>query len=241
MKEFTLYLESGPKHRKTMVHVLDLLGCVIRGATTDEALVSTPAGIRSYLMFLQSSGESVELDFPFTTRVAAHVTEGDWLGEGDPTQGFAPDFEPLSPRDLQLYLDRLQAIHASQLDLVKPLTPRQLSAEPADGHRSLFRIIDHAAESDYNYLRMQIGSCKEIVLAKKAITSTNIDLPGALNQYWQLIADRLAAFTAADLARLVPHGQITWSAHRTMRRLLEHNWEHREEIRTRLESPANCS
>jgi hypothetical protein len=26
-----LYLESGPKRRKTMVHVLDLLGCVAVG------------------------------------------------------------------------------------------------------------------------------------------------------------------------------------------------------------------
>ena len=38
MAEFALFIESGPMHRKTMVHVLDLLGCVVRGATTDEAL-----------------------------------------------------------------------------------------------------------------------------------------------------------------------------------------------------------
>jgi hypothetical protein len=32
---YDLYLESGPKRKKTMVHVLDLLGCIVHGPTTD--------------------------------------------------------------------------------------------------------------------------------------------------------------------------------------------------------------
>lgn len=162
--------------------------------------------------------------------------QGTWLGEGDPTSGFAPDFEPLAREDLELYLKRLDAIHTSLLELIQPLTPAQLYAEPPDGHRSVYLIIEHAAESEYSYLHMQTGPIKEIMLAKKAITSANPLLPAALYAYWQLISDRVAAFTEDDLTRLVPHGQTTWSAHRTLRRLLEHNWEHLEELRVRLEN-----
>lgn len=64
MQEYTLYLESGPKQRKTMVHALDLLGCVVRGATTQEALAATPAGIRACLRFLQANGEPVDSSIP---------------------------------------------------------------------------------------------------------------------------------------------------------------------------------
>jgi len=39
---YWLYLESGPKHRKTMVHVLDPLGRVAVGPTTEAALDATP-------------------------------------------------------------------------------------------------------------------------------------------------------------------------------------------------------
>ena len=31
MVEYKLYVESGPKRRKTMVHVFSLLGCVATG------------------------------------------------------------------------------------------------------------------------------------------------------------------------------------------------------------------
>ena len=53
MQTYKLYLESGPKKKKTMVHVLDLVGCIAKGPTTDEALNRTPEAIRAYLRFLK--------------------------------------------------------------------------------------------------------------------------------------------------------------------------------------------
>ena len=53
MQTYRLYLESGPKKKKTMVHVLELLGCIAKGPITDEALSSTPGAIRAYLRFLK--------------------------------------------------------------------------------------------------------------------------------------------------------------------------------------------
>ena len=68
-----------------MVHVLDLLGCVVCGATTAEAIARTPEGICARLAVAA-----------VTTSVAVRVTHGTRLGEGDPDTGFAPDFEPLT-------------------------------------------------------------------------------------------------------------------------------------------------
>ena len=99
MTNYALYLESGPQHKKTMVHVLDLLGCVIRGRTTDEALAGTPAGIQAYLHFLQASGEPFDAAAPFTTHIETHLIGSTWIGEGNPACGFAPDFESLSRHD----------------------------------------------------------------------------------------------------------------------------------------------
>ncbi len=50
MAKYALYLESGPRQRKTMVHVLDLLGCIAQGATTQAALESTPCVYLRYLV-----------------------------------------------------------------------------------------------------------------------------------------------------------------------------------------------
>ena len=54
---YALYLESGPKRKKTMVHALDLLGCVAVGPTTEAALGATPEAIRLYKRFLRRHGE----------------------------------------------------------------------------------------------------------------------------------------------------------------------------------------
>ena len=53
MTTYKLYLESGPRKKRTMVHVLDLLGCIAKGSTTEEALDNTPGAIRAYLRFLK--------------------------------------------------------------------------------------------------------------------------------------------------------------------------------------------
>lgn len=67
-KPYALYLESGPKKRKTMVHVIDLLGCVATGPTTDAALDATPAAIDAYRRFLARHGEPIAAGAPAATR-----------------------------------------------------------------------------------------------------------------------------------------------------------------------------
>ena len=169
MTEYSLYLESGPKMRKTMIHVLDLLGCVIRGPTTEDALATTPKGIHTYLSFLRTLGEPVDPQAPFTTRIAIHIMEGVWLGEGDPTPGFAPDFLPLSSDDLAIGIIRLSGLHMSLLELISGLSREQLLVAPLNGHRPLFNVLEHAISSEYTYLRMQVGPIKELSSALKAI------------------------------------------------------------------------
>src|SRR5687768_16467560 len=107
MPRYKLYAESGPKHRKTQVHVLELLGCTVNGETTEAALDAAPDAIRTYLHYLKQHGEDVDPVEPFSTEVAENVTTGIWLGNGDPYPGFAPDFEPLSKADLETYVQRL--------------------------------------------------------------------------------------------------------------------------------------
>lgn len=41
--------------------------------------------------------------------------------------------------------------------------------------------------------------------------------------------------TEAERQAQVPHGQVTWTARRGLRRMLEHTWEHYQEIAARLE------
>ena len=237
MSEFSIYLKSGPRRRKTMVHVLDILGCIARGPTTESALEATPEAIRAYLRFLQRHGEAVETEGAFTTRVAVHITDGAWLGNGDPTPGFAPDFQPLSLEDMHLYLRRLAWLHADLPNLVSNVSQEQLQAEPEGSGRSIYQMLEHVAGSDCVYLRMAVGKVDGLSEALKALQPDMETLPRALTHLWQIIHTRLENMTETERTALVPHGQVTWTARRGLRRMLEHGWEHFMELSHRLSSP----
>src|SRR6187431_510586 len=104
MTTYGLYLESGPRQRKTMVHVIDLPGCVAVGATTGEAVAAAPEAIRAYLRFLDRHGETIAPDMPFATAIVEHITEGGFLGSGSPYILFGPDRQPLSDEEIATML-----------------------------------------------------------------------------------------------------------------------------------------
>ncbi len=235
MTAYALYVESGPRHRKTMVHVLGLLGCIAQGPTTDEALAATPEAIRGFLRFLKRHGDAVDPKSPFTTKVAAHVTEGSWIGEGDPVAGFAPDFEPLGAAELKRYVERLGWVREDLLRLVGDLPPRQLSAQPHGGGRPIQSILEHISEAQCVYQRYAAGKVEGLAEAARSVRESQPDLPSALARVWEISGARWAAMTEIERNQQVEHGQRMWTARRGLRRALEHDWEHLQELSRRLE------
>jgi predicted RNase H-like HicB family nuclease/uncharacterized damage-inducible protein DinB len=234
--EYALYLESGPRRRKTMVHVLDLLGCIAQGPTTEAALEATPEAIRAYLRFLRQHGEVVEPEAAFSTVIAEHVMEGPWLGNGDPAPGFAPDFLPLSLGDLDTYLRRLAWLQADLLDMVRDLPRDRLVAEPESRGRSIYGILEHVTDSLCVYLRMVVGKVDGLAETLRVVREAPDDLPAALTRVWQIAAARLQTMSETERTQRVAHGQVTWTARRALRRMLEHEWEHLLELSVRLGS-----
>ena len=93
MATYDLYLESGPQKKKTLAHVLDLLGCVVQSDTADEAVAAAPDTIRAYLDFLGRHGEKLDASAKIETRIAAHNTDGLFSGQAIWPQ----DLNPLAP------------------------------------------------------------------------------------------------------------------------------------------------
>lgn len=236
MTVYHLYLESGPRRRKTMVHVFDLLGCIAQGATTEVALAATPAAIRRYGDFLARHGEVVIADESDTTEIVQHVTEGMWLGNGDPTPGFYRDFQPLAVEDLQRHLRHLVWLREDLLQVIRALPHEQVVRAPPAGGRSVAQVIAHIAESQCVYVRYLVGKVDGFSAALRAVQQDTAHAADALAQLWDIAHARLARLTDEERVQLIPHGQVVWSAHRALRRLLEHDWEHLVELSDRLAS-----
>jgi predicted RNase H-like HicB family nuclease/uncharacterized damage-inducible protein DinB len=226
---YELYLESGPQHKKTLAHVLDLLGCVVQGDTTAEAVAATPDAIRAYRNFLQRHGEKLDGASKIETRIAEHNREGLFSGQATWPQ----DLKPLAPAALARYLRWLDWSRADLLALVKGIADKDLRAKPPKG-RSLRDILLHVLGADKSYVYALVGPLKPMGEPTNAAERGDLDLRVALRDARAAAIDRLTTLTPAERARVRKAGQSTYSAYRVIRRMLEHEWEHRREIAARL-------
>ncbi len=233
MTTYQVYLESGPMHKKTMVHVLDLLGCIANGPTTEEALARTPQAIRSYLRFLRRHGEKVNPEEEIETRVAEHITEGTWLGNGDPAILFAPDREPLTREGLETYLRRLEWSRAEIIELVSDLGEEQMEEKPPRG-RSIKAILEHVFAAEYSYVR-HFGKLDGIQGPGSNIRRSKEELLAWMAIVRASELKKLRALLDQPPEESDVRSKYASNTRRSMRRLLEHEWEHLAELRERLQ------
>lgn len=241
MTTYALYLESGPKRRKTMVHALDLLGCVATGPTTDDALAATPEAIRAYLRFLRRHGEPGvpdDPDAPFTTEVIEHITEGEWLGNGSPYLVFGPDLEPLGDAEIETYLNRCRWLNEELADWAAQRTAAQLDASPATGGRAAQAVLQHTLGAQGAYLAAALGSAPGFSALASSVERGERDVADALHQCAEMVTERVRATTPEQRAavRSLPAGPRT--LRKALRRVLEHSWEHLAELGRRPGGPA---
>ena len=237
MTAHALYLESGPKRKKTMVHVLDLLGCVAVGPTTEAALAATPEAIRAYRRFLRRHGEHVDPDAPIETRVVEHVTEGEWLGNGSPYLVFTPDLEPLTAEDIATYVGRFLGLRAELAAWAETRTDEQLAAPPAERGRPARAVLLHLLGATGGYLSAALGGARGFSAVHGAAERGELPLAAALRRSAAMAAERVHATSPDERAavRELPAGRRT--LRKALRRMLEHDWEHLAELSRRPGGP----
>jgi predicted RNase H-like HicB family nuclease/uncharacterized damage-inducible protein DinB len=233
---YGLYLESGPKRRKTMVHALHLLGCVAVGATTDEALAATPEAIRAFLRFLRRHGEPVDPDAPLATEVVEHVMQGFWLGNGSPYLVFGLDLEPLTAEEIETHLRRFRWMREELASWVATQTDEELDAASTSGGRTARAVLLHVLGP--NYLAGPLGGAPGFSALHGAAERGELNLAEALLRAPALAAERIHAATPEQRAAVQEHPtQGPRTLRKGMRRMLEHDWEHRAELARRPGGP----
>lgn len=236
MAVYELYLESGPKRRKTMVHVPQLLGCVANGPTTEAALDATPEAIRAFRRFLDRSGELVDEDEAVDLRVVEHVTAGKMLGDGSPYISFSSDAGTVTGAEVDLGIHRLGALLRELARWAGTRTGEQLDTEPPAG-RTAREILLHVIGAQGPALSIALGSAPGFGTIHGAAKRDETSLPVALLDTAELARVLLEATTAEQRS----HTRVMPSGHYTLRKAIrhshEHAWEHLAELSRRPEGP----
>jgi predicted RNase H-like HicB family nuclease/uncharacterized damage-inducible protein DinB len=234
MKTYSLCLESGPKKQRTMVHVIDLLGCVAKGSTTDEAIANTSNAIRAYQKFLKRHGEPIDLGGEVKAKIVEHVMEGQWLGNGDPALVFQFDLKPITPKEIETYLQHLDWSRAEIIKLVSGLTHDQLEKEPGNKQRPIRIMLEHMLESEYFYLASFLDKIEGLPAPGSIVRKREGDLLKWMSHVRSIEVERLHALTPDERSKSIEHWKQTWTARKMFRRMLEHEWEHLIELAERL-------
>jgi predicted RNase H-like HicB family nuclease len=237
MTEYALYLESGPMRRKTMVHILDLLGCIANGPTTEAALETTPDAIRAYLRFLQRHSEAVDPEEPFTVTIAEHITEGTWLGNGSPYVTYGPDLKPLTDDDVETFMGRFEGSREELAAWAIKQTDEQLDAKPEGGGRTTRAILLHVLGPTGGYLSAALGGVTAFSKIARATERGEIDLAEALRSLANMAAYRVRATTAEERSAIRERPKEVRTLRKALRRMLEHDWEHLAELSRRPGGP----
>lgn len=238
MTAYDLYLESGPRRRKTMVHVLDLLGCVAVGPTTEDALAATPETIRAFLRFLRRHGEPVDPDAPVETRIAEHITEGGWLGNGSPYLVFAPDLPPLTDEEIERLLGRFRWLREDLAEWAAGRNEAQLDAPAAGGGRPARAVLLHLFGRPVGgYLSAALGGAPGFSHVSTAAERGEIDLAEGLRRIADMAAERVHAATPEERAAVRHRPGDIRTLRKALRRTLEHDWEHLAELSRRPGGP----
>ncbi|MFL5680025.1 MAG: hypothetical protein ACJ77B_05430 [Chloroflexota bacterium] len=228
--QFDLAIETGPRHRKTMVHVPSLPGPVTIGPTTEAAVDAAPAAIRQRLAFLRRHGDEIPNAEPIEVAVTEEDTTGAWLGFG--VAFFASDRLPISSRDVYRQLAWATWSRQELLDAALSLTVGG-RAESADG-RHVADVLRHVAGAEAGYLGSLVAPVAGMNAARTAVERASDDLYPAMNRLRTIVVDRLSSLTESERSDVVDRGKELRSARRVMRRMLEHEWEHLLELQARL-------
>lgn len=229
--KFELYVETGPRHRKTMVHVGGLLGCTAMGATTDEAIEKTRAALSQRLAFLRRHGEDVPDPEPIEFEVAEEDLSGDFLGFA--VTFFEADRAPLTEAELRRTVRWLGWSREALVDAARA-QPGGIVSAPARG-RTALAILQHVAGSERGYLNSVVGPVPGLNAAVKALENATGEPWDPLGEERALVVDRMLAMDDAERSTVVQRGKQPQSARRMARKMLEHEWEHVLELQARLQ------
>jgi uncharacterized damage-inducible protein DinB/predicted RNase H-like HicB family nuclease len=234
MPHYPVYLEIADDGW-CMAHVLDLPGCVVRAPGRDEALNRLPDAIRDYHAWLRRYGESApSVDEPIEVEVAG---ESSGIGPFDRRSAaalFPPEQQPITREEIERYFRLMGYSRADLLALVRDLPDDVLDWQPHSESFTIRGLLRHVGNAEQWYVSRLVDlqtlppewSHDEGLPIFELLEMTRRTAIARLQQLTQ--AERSGVFYPTH--RAWEPGE-PWTARKVLRRFLEHEREHTNQVR----------
>lgn len=221
MMEMKYYLESA-KNGKTMIHVLDDPGCMVKGLTPEDAIQRLSRGVESYMMWRRSHGFSVPDDeYRF---VLAEEQTGGPFHPRNRAAFFNADEQIVSDSERETWLTMMAANRKDLLLVLESLSSEDLDLYIESSDWSIRDIVRHIASAERFYIT-RLFPKGHIPRSKPSK-----DIYQRIHIMRENCVRILRDLTAEELTKKVLKGKEYWTARKVFRRFLEHEREHMGQI-----------
>lgn len=205
----TIYVAKAPDGT-FLANVVDLPGCIARGATREEAVERVRANFGDYVELLRSRG--VDLEHVSGLDPATFVVK-----EPEARHTYPEDFRGMREHELRDFLHQFEASRSALLALVRGLSQEQLETKPSPDDWSIRECLEHIAESEVTFLsRLEPWPTGDFATLQAA---------------HRMAFQRFSVMDAEDAKGEHRIMGNRWSARKVARRLLEHEYEHLQQVR----------
>jgi hypothetical protein len=209
VKGGTIYVQQ-TRDGTFLASVAELPGCVARGATRDDAVAGVRRSFHDYVDLLRTRGVSL-------AHVAHLDPEAFEVKEPETRMTYAEDFRPMEEHELRDFLHQYEASRAALIASLRGLSQEQLEKKPGEDEYSVRDCLEHIA-------------CTEVSLLSRLEAWPQGEF-ATLQAVHRLAFQRFSVMEPEDTSAERHILGQRWSTRKVMRRLLEHEYEHLQQIR----------
>ncbi len=230
MKVCKVFLETIPG-QGWMAHLPELLGCFAYGNSKKEVLQNLRTKACERINWLLKNKQKIA-NFPDLKFHTVEIKKGTIPNKaGGKAAFFSWDEKRLAEKELQLYLKWMELSRQRLLQVLKRVPSGAFSWKPDRKSWSIKRNLLHICWAEWWYISR---------LAKYPELHKNQpdqkDLFSSLKKVRRVVIQRLKKLTPQELSEIIVpdyytnHSDEKWSARKVVRRFLEHEAEHTENI-----------
>ena len=200
-------MEAQPGYFLASIPILP--GCIASGTTREEAIAKVRRVFREYRALLETHGVAIDHWKDIDPDVL--TVDETWTPPLMPGEDL-----PFEEHEIRDFLHQYEASRATVMSLVKRLSPEQLEKAPNETTWSVRQALEHMMTTDIALL--------------SRLEKWPADPLSAYQAVHRIAVQRFSVMEPDDWRDHTISGR-RWTTKRVMRRLLEHEFEHYQQIR----------